>query len=152
MCKDTHFSLIFYITDNKINETPLTLESSKMMSKSELAGYLYIGYCSNCENYIKTYIPEVKGSFDEEAIINRLKLLIDNSENNIKILVFDFDDTLVIGNFLDIANECFNGNKTIDELNYNELEQYNEVIINSLIEFFESISGNLITGVLFRCA
>ena len=97
-CNDCGFefideSLIFYITDNKINETPLTLESSKMMSKSELAGYLYIGYCSNCENYIKTYIPEVKGSFDEEAIINRLKLLIDNSENNIKILVFDFDDT-----------------------------------------------------------
>ena len=30
--------------------------------------------------------------------------------------------------------------KTIDELNYSELEQYNEVIINSLIEFFESIS------------
>lgn len=31
--------------------------------------------------------------------------------------------------------------KTIDELNYTELEQYNELIIDSLIDFFESISN-----------
>ena len=86
-------SLIFYIKDNKINEVPLTLESSKMMSESELAGYLYISYCNNCENYIKTYIPEIKGEFDEDTIINRINSLIDTSHNNTKILVFDFNDT-----------------------------------------------------------
>ena len=86
-------SLIFYIENDKINETPLTLESSKLMSKSELAGYLYISYCNECKNYIKTYIPEIKGRFDEESIIKKINSLIDNSKNTCKILLFDFDDT-----------------------------------------------------------
>ena len=86
-------SLIFYINNNKIIETALTPESSKMMSKSEISGYVYIGYCSNCETYIKTYVPEIKENIDENKIIRKIETLTNNNLNQVKILVFDFNNT-----------------------------------------------------------
>ena len=86
-------SLIFYIENDKLVETSLTLESSKKMNESELMGYLYIGYCNSCDNYIKTYVPELKGEFNEKEVVNKINNLIDTSNNDTKILIFDFDET-----------------------------------------------------------
>ncbi len=97
-CTDCGFefrddSLIFYVEDDVLVEESLTLESSKKMSESDLMGYLYIGYCNNCDNYIKTYVPELKGDFDKDSVVNRINNLIDNSNSDTKILIFDFDET-----------------------------------------------------------
>ena len=54
--KFTDKSLIFYLNEDKdeIVEESLTMKTSKKMDNSELAGYLYVGYCKNCDNFIKT--------------------------------------------------------------------------------------------------
>lgn len=87
-------SLIFYMENNKIIEKPLTLESSKKMSNSKLSGYLYVGYCKSCGNYIKTYVPEINDSKeDNNKIVEKLEKLLNTKSKLIKILIFNFNNT-----------------------------------------------------------
>ena len=52
--------LIFYLDENdNLKEESLTLENSKLMTKSLLEGFLYESYCPNCNKLIKTYVPEM---------------------------------------------------------------------------------------------
>lgn len=105
-CKNCDFqitdeNLIFYLKKNnknnalKIIEEPLTKEGSSAMSKSSLAGFLYVSYCNNCSSYIKTYVPEMENTnFNEEEI----KEIINNSSKTKselnKILFLDFKNTI----------------------------------------------------------
>lgn len=68
-------------------------------------------------------------------------------------IVFDLDDTLVVGNFLEIANECFNDNKTFEDIksyyvedNFNittkQREKYlDELVVRDVYENAKIISG-----------
>ena len=58
---------------------------------------------------------------------------------NKECIVFDFDDTLVIGNFLNIANECFNGNKTIDELKEYYVEDNFDITSEQLEKYLDEL-------------
>lgn len=63
-------------------------------------------------------------------------------------IVFDFDDTLVTGNFLDIANECFDGNKRIDDLKY----YYAEDNFNTTPEKIERYLDELVNRDVYENA
>lgn len=98
-CEDCDFqfideNLIFYLEnkdETNIIEETLTKEGSSAMSKSPLAGFLYISYCNNCSSYIKTYVPE-NTNFSEEEI---KEIINDFSETKInKLLFLDFKNTI----------------------------------------------------------
>ncbi len=94
--KFTDESLIFYLNEDKdkIVEESLTMKTSKKMDNSELAGYLYVGYCKNCDNFIKTYVPEINNTnLNEKEIYNLIPDLIGNDLKFNKILTFDFNKT-----------------------------------------------------------
>ena len=94
--KFTDKSLIFYLNEDKdeIVEESLTMKTSKKMDNSELAGYLYVGYCKNCDNFIKTYVPEINNTnLNEKEIYNLIPDLIGNDLKFNKILTFDFNKT-----------------------------------------------------------
>lgn len=93
--------LIFYLDeDDNLKEETLSLENSKLMSKSLLEGFLYESYCPHCNELIKTYVPEMKNiDLSEEEILEILsKYNEENNEKNnfkdkFKVLIFDFSTT-----------------------------------------------------------
>lgn len=89
--------LIFYLDENdNLKEETLTLENSKLMTKSLLEGFLYESYCPHCDKLIKTYVPEMNNiNLNEEEITEIISKYNkkDNDENNFKIIIFDFKTT-----------------------------------------------------------
>lgn len=85
-------------TDNlELIEASLNKESSDKMTKALIAGFLYENYCPNCNELIKTYVPEDNKLFTDEEIEKILKKEISKNKqenNNFKILFFDFKNTL----------------------------------------------------------
>jgi ssDNA-binding Zn-finger/Zn-ribbon topoisomerase 1 len=95
--KFTDESLIFYLNENEdeIIIDSLTLKTSKEMDKSILAGYLYIGYCKNCDSFIKTYVPEINNSkLSDDEIIDIIHNISKETDLKFdKVISFDFNKT-----------------------------------------------------------
>lgn len=93
--------LIFYIdNENNLKIESLSLEVSKIMSKSLLSGFLYENICPHCNQLIKTFVVEIDETcLSSEEIEDSLYDFIEkDSENNldkknIKILYFDFKNS-----------------------------------------------------------
>ena len=71
-------------------------ENSDKMTKSLISGFLYENYCPNCNELIKTYVPEDNELFTQEEIEKILTKEISknlNDEKTYKILFFDFKKT-----------------------------------------------------------
>lgn len=89
--------LIFYLDENdNLKEETLTLENSKLMTKSLVEGFLYESYCPNCNKQIKTYVPEMNNiNLKEEEITEIISKYNkkENDEDNFKIIIFDFKTT-----------------------------------------------------------
>lgn len=84
---DDHFELI---EDGHNNE------NSDKMTKSLISGFLYENYCPNCNELIKTYVPEDNDLFTQEEIEKILAKEISknlNDEKTYKMLFFDFKKT-----------------------------------------------------------
>ena len=66
------------------------------MTKSLISGFLYENYCPNCNELIKTYVPEDNDLFTQEEIERILTKEISKNLDNekaFKILFFDFKKT-----------------------------------------------------------
>ena len=95
--------LNFYSKDKKEDSNHLELiedshnkENSDKMTKSLISGFLYENYCPNCNELIKTYVPEDNELFTQEEIEKILtKEISKNLDNDktFKILFFDFKKT-----------------------------------------------------------
>ncbi|MCI5737485.1 MAG: hypothetical protein PUB95_03380 [Methanobrevibacter ruminantium] len=71
-------------------------ENSDKMTKSLISGFLYENYCPDCNELIKTYVPEDNELFTQEEIEKILTKEISKNPNNekaFKILFFDFKKT-----------------------------------------------------------
>ena len=100
---DLESILNFYENDENANahlnliEDSHNKENSDKMTKSLISGFLYENYCPNCNELIKTYVPEDNELFTQEEIEKILTKEISknlNEENNtFKILFFDFKKT-----------------------------------------------------------
>lgn len=100
---DLEYILNFYENDENANahlnliEDSHNKENSDKMTKSLISGFLYENYCPNCNELIKTYVPEDNELFTQEEIEKILTKEISknlNEENNtFKILFFDFKKT-----------------------------------------------------------
>ena len=101
--EDLESILNFYSKDKKENSNHLELiedshnkENSDKMTKSLISGFLYENYCPNCNELIKTYVPEDNELFTQEEIEKILtKEISKNLDNDktFKILFFDFKKT-----------------------------------------------------------
>ena len=101
--EDLESILNFYSKDKKEDRNHLELiedshnkENSDKMTKSLISGFLYENYCPNCNELIKTYIPEDNELFTQEEIEKILtKEISKNLDNDktFKILFFDFKKT-----------------------------------------------------------
>ena len=101
--EDLESILNFYSKDKKEDSNHLELiedshnkENSDKMTKSLISGFLYENYCPNCNELIKTYIPEDNELFTQEEIEKILtKEISKNLDNDktFKILFFDFKKT-----------------------------------------------------------
>ena len=100
---DLESILNFYSKDEKDESVHLELiedshnkENSDKMTKSLISGFLYENYCPNCNELIKTYIPEDNDLFTQEEIERILTKEISKNLDNkkaFKILFFDFKKT-----------------------------------------------------------
>ena len=91
-------------TDLEFIETSLNKESSDIMNKALISGFLYENYCPNCKKLIKTYVPEANELFNQDEIEKILTKEIsynsfnekadDCNRKTFKILFFDFKKTL----------------------------------------------------------
>jgi Zn finger protein HypA/HybF involved in hydrogenase expression len=100
---DLESILNFYSKDGKDESVHLELiedshnkENSDKMTKSLISGFLYENYCPNCNELIKTYIPEDNDLFTQEEIERILTKEISKNLDNkkaFKILFFDFKKT-----------------------------------------------------------
>ena len=100
---DLESILNFYSKDEKDESVHLELiedshnkENSDKMTKSLISGFLYENYCPNCNELIKTYVPEDNDLFTQEEIERILtKEISKNLDNDktFKILFFDFKKT-----------------------------------------------------------
>lgn len=86
----TDSNSIFYFNELGIVEETLNMTSSKKMSESPLAGFIYESYCPECQEYIKTYLPE--------------NYLISFSKREIKELLNEYMDKKSGIIFLDFKN------------------------------------------------
>ena len=101
--EDLESILNFYSKDKKEDSNHLELiedshnkENSDKMTKSLISGFLYENYCPNCNELIKTYVPEDNELFTQEEIERILtKEISKDLDNNktFKILFFDFKKT-----------------------------------------------------------
>ena len=101
--EDLESILNFYSKDKKEDSNHLELiedihnkENSDKMTKSLISGFLYENYCPNCNELIKTYVPEDNELFTLEEIEKILtKEISKNLDNDktFKILFFDFKKT-----------------------------------------------------------
>lgn len=101
--EDLESILNFYSKDKKEDRNHLELiedshnkENSDKMTKSLISGFLYENYCPNCNELIKTYVPEDNELFTQEEIEKILtKEISKNLDNDktFKILFFDFKKT-----------------------------------------------------------
>lgn len=101
--EDPESILNFYSKDKKEDSNHLELiedihnkENSDKMTKSLISGFLYENYCPNCNELIKTYVPEDNELFTQEEIEKILtKEISKNLDNDktFKILFFDFKKT-----------------------------------------------------------
>lgn len=73
--EDLESILNFYSKDKKEDSNHLELiedihnkENSDKMTKSLISGFLYENYCPNCNELIKTYVPEDNELFTQEEI------------------------------------------------------------------------------------
>ena len=101
--EDLESILNFYSKDKKEDSNHLELiedihnkENSDKMTKSLISGFLYENYCPNCNELIKTYVPEDNELFTQEEIekilTKEISKNLDNDET-FKILFFDFKKT-----------------------------------------------------------
>ena len=100
---DLESILNFYSKDEKDESVHLELiedshnkENSDKMTKSLISGFLYENYCPNCNELIKTYVPEDNDLFTQEEIERILTKEISKNLDNkkaFKILFFDFKKT-----------------------------------------------------------
>lgn len=100
---DLESILNFYSKDEKDENVHLDLiedshnkENSDKMTKSLISGFLYENYCPNCNELIKTYVPEDNDLFTQEEIERILTKEISKNLDNkkaFKILFFDFKKT-----------------------------------------------------------
>lgn len=100
---DLESILNFYSKDEKDESVHLELiedshnkENSDKMTKSLISGFLYENYCPNCNELIKTYVPENNDLFTQEEIERILTKEISKNLDNkkaFKILFFDFKKT-----------------------------------------------------------
>ena len=99
---DLEAILNFYENDENTNdhleliEDSHNKENSDKMTKSLISGFLYENYCPNCNELIKTYVPEDNELFTQEEIEKILTKEISknlNDEKTYKILFFDFKKT-----------------------------------------------------------
>ena len=101
------------INNLELFESSLNKEISDKMTKSLISGFLYENYCPNCNELIKTYVPEDNKLFTREEIERIMHKVISKRENmpktNFKILFFDFKNTFYRDrrNILE-NNECPN--------------------------------------------
>lgn len=101
--EDLESILNFYSKDEKDESVHLELiedshnkENSDKMTKSLISGFLYENYCPNCNELIKTYVPEDNALFTQEEIKRILTKEISKNLDNkkaFKILFFDFKKT-----------------------------------------------------------
>ena len=101
--EDLESILNFYSKDEKDEADHLELiedshnkENSDKMTKSLISGFLYENYCPNCNELIKTYVPEDNALFTQEEIERILTKEISKNLDNkkaFKILFFDFKKT-----------------------------------------------------------
>ena len=101
--EDLESILDFYSKDKKDDSNHLELiedshnkENSDKMTKSLISGFLYENYCPNCNELIKTYVPEDNELFTQEEIEKILAEEISKNlddEKTFKILFFDFKKT-----------------------------------------------------------
>lgn len=68
-------------------------ENSDKMTKSLISGFLYENYCPNCNELIKTYVPEDNVLFNQDEIEKILTKEISKYQSSYKILFFDFKKT-----------------------------------------------------------
>ena len=117
---DLEAILNFYENDGNANdyleliEDSHNKENSDKMTKSLISGFLYENYCPNCNELIKTYVPEDNELFTQEEIEKILTKEISknlNDKKTYKILFFDFKKTFYKGrrNILE-NNNCPNCN------------------------------------------
>ena len=100
---DLESILNFYENDENANahlnliEDSHNKENSDKMTKSLISGFLYENYCPNCNELIKTYVPEDNELFTQEEIEKILTKEISKNLNGekktFKILFFDFNKT-----------------------------------------------------------
>lgn len=100
---DLESILNFYSKDEKDENVHLDLiedshnkENSDKMTKSLISGFLYENYCPNCNELIKTYVPEDNDLFTQEEIERILTKEISKNLDDVKtfkILFFDFKKT-----------------------------------------------------------
>ena len=100
---DLEYILNFYENDENANahlnliEDSHNKENSDKMTKSLISGFLYENYCLNCNELIKTYVPEDNELFTQEEIEKILTKEISKNLNGekktFKILFFDFKKT-----------------------------------------------------------
>ena len=95
---DLEAILNFYENDENTNdhleliEDSHNKENSDKMTKSLISGFLYENYCPNCNELIKTYVPEDNELFTQEEIEKILTKEISknlNDEKTYKILFFE---------------------------------------------------------------
>ena len=101
--EDLESILNFYSKDEKDETVHLELiedshnkENSDKMTKSLISGFLYENYCPNCNELIKTYVPEDNALFTQEEIERILTKEISKNldkEKAFRILFFDFKKT-----------------------------------------------------------
>ena len=60
-------------------------ENSDKMTKSLISGFLYENYCPDCNELIKTYVPEDNELFTQEEIEKILTKEISKNPNNEKV-------------------------------------------------------------------
>ncbi|MDO5850248.1 MAG: hypothetical protein Q4P14_03455 [Methanobacteriaceae archaeon] len=122
-CENCNFKfqdkdLIFYLDEeDNLKEESLSLENSKLMTKSLLEGFLYESYCPHCNKLIKTYVPEMNNiNLKEEEIIEIISKFNKNKsiKEDFKILIFDFKTTTYkIRREILENNKCPNCNKNM---------------------------------------
>ena len=92
--EDLESILNFYSKDKKEDSNHLELiedihnkENSDKMTKSLISGFLYENYCPNCNELIKTYVPEDNELFTQEEIEKILTHFTKIGETFLKITI-----------------------------------------------------------------
>lgn len=107
---------IFWINNNKLAVSPFMFSTSNKLSTMPVYGQYGEYYCYNCKKLIKHFkITEFSKNFP----ISKIKDIIENSDDSLKIIEFDdkFSETIECDkSYCVILNEC------------GELETLNDVI------------------------